>query len=168
MGTSVASLLVLLSALLWVPQESLKANDSRPQFSDYSVHSIYQGKSAPPVITHDWRAFRAMIRSGSHSGVEFAGHYTIPRWGCGTYCNAFVIVDSVTGKLYDGFSVVELSAAVYKDQGEMQLKRMEFYPNSRLLKISACPNEMNCGLYDYVMIEGEGLKLIRKAILSSR
>ena len=42
---------------------------------------------------------------------------------------------------------------------------MEFHPNSRLLKINACPNETNCGLYDYVMVEGKGLKLIRKELL---
>jgi hypothetical protein len=27
---------------------------------------------------------------------------------------------------------------------------------------NACPNEENCGLYDYEMVEGKGLKLIRK------
>ena len=42
---------------------------------------------------------------------------------------------------------------------------MEFHPNSRLLKINACPNEQNCGLYDYVMVERKGLKLLRKELL---
>jgi hypothetical protein len=35
-----------------------------------------------------------------------------------------------------------------------------------LLKINACPNEENCGLYDYEMIDGKGLKLIRKELLT--
>jgi len=39
---------------------------------------------------------------------------------------------------------------------------MEFHPNSRLLKINACPNEKDCGLYDYVMVDGKGLKLVQK------
>ena len=45
------------------------------------------------------------------------------------------------------------------------MERMEFHPNSRLLKVNACPNEANCGLYDYVMVEGRGLKLVRKELL---
>jgi hypothetical protein len=50
-----------------------------------------------------------MIRKGARANVEFAGHYTVPRWGCGTGCNQFVIVDSVSGTVYDTpFSVVEL------------------------------------------------------------
>ena len=51
------------------------------------------------------------------------------------------------------------------EHGDDATERMEFYPNSRLLKINSCPNEENCGLYDYVMIDGKGLKLIRKELL---
>ena len=42
---------------------------------------------------------------------------------------------------------------------------MEFHPDSRLLKVNACPNEANCGLYHYVMVEGKGLKLLQKELL---
>ena len=106
-----------------------------------------------------------MIRQGSDSDVEFAGHYTIPRWGCGTYCNGFVIVDSISGKIYEGFGLVELPFKWLEKHGGEEVQRMEFHPDSRLLKINACPNERNCGLYDYVMVEGKGLKLIRKESL---
>ena len=43
------------------------------------------------------------------------------------------------------------------------MERMEFHPNSRLRKINACPNEKDCGLYDFVMVEGRGLKLVRNS-----
>jgi hypothetical protein len=39
-----------------------------------------------------------MIRHGAKSDVEFAGHYTVPRWGCGTECKGFVVADSISGK----------------------------------------------------------------------
>jgi len=42
---------------------------------------------------------------------------------------------------------------------------MEFYPNSRLLKINGCPNEENCGFYDYEMVNEKGLKLLRVELL---
>jgi hypothetical protein len=106
-----------------------------------------------------------MIRMGADSDVEFAGHYTIPRWGCGTDCNGFVIVDSISGRIYDGFGVAGLPFTwLDKHRGE-EMERMEFHANSRLLKVNACPNEANCGLYDYVMAEGSGLKLLRKELL---
>jgi hypothetical protein len=106
-----------------------------------------------------------MIRLGADSEVEFAGHYTIPRWGCGTDCNGFVI-DSVTGKIYDGFGVGGLPFEWLEQHGGEYVDRMEFNTESRLLKINACPNESNCDLYeDFVMVEGKGLKLVRKELL---
>jgi len=43
--------------------------------------------------------------------------------------------------------------------------RIEFHPKSRLIKINGCINEQNCGSYDYVMIEGKGLRLVHKELL---
>jgi hypothetical protein len=106
-----------------------------------------------------------MIRTGAKSPVEFAGHYTVPTWGCGAGCNAFVIVDSITGRVYDGFVVAELPGAWEEKHFGHLPSRMEFHPHSRLMKINGCPNEKNCGFYDYVMVDGEELKLVRKQLL---
>lgn len=139
----------------------------RPSFRDYRVKKIYHGDPATPVITKEFRGFRTRIREGAKSDVEFAGHYTIPRWGCGTDCNGFVIVDSISGTVYDGFGVAGLPFRWVEERGgDEAMPRMEFYPNSRLLKINACPNEEDCGLYDYEMVDGTGLKLLRVELLS--
>ena len=143
----------------------LREGPPRPRFRDYAVKNIYHGKPARPIIAREFHAYRTMIRKGANSDVEFAGHYTIPRWGCGTECNGFVIVDSISGKIYDGFGVAGLPLKWLEGHGDEERERMEFHANSRLLKINACPNEENCGLYDYVMVEGKGLKLIRKELL---
>jgi hypothetical protein len=137
----------------------------RPKFSNYTVKSIYGGKPAHPVITKEWRPMRTRIIQGAGSDVEFAGHYTIPRWGCGTGCNGFAIVDSISGRIYDGWGVADLPDGWLEKHAGDSIKRMEFHPDSRLMKINACPNGANCGLYDYVMIEGEGLRLLRKELL---
>jgi hypothetical protein len=140
----------------------LHAGPPRPRFHDYRVKSIYHGKPVPPTITKEFRGFRTRIRQGAKSDVEFGGHYTIPRWGCGTECNGFVVVDSISGKVYDGFGVAGLPFSWLEEYGgDDTFPRMEFYPNSRLLKINACPNEENCGFYDYEMVDGKGLKLLR-------
>jgi hypothetical protein len=135
----------------------------RPRFKDFSVARIYSGPPASPKINKDWRVFRTMIRQGSKAHVEFAGHYTVPAWGCGSACSTFVIVDSIHGTLYSGFNVADLPMGwleVHPDS-----LRIEFHPQSRLFKINGCINEKNCGFYDYLMVEGQGLKLIRKKLL---
>ncbi len=38
-------------------------------------------------------------------------------------------------------------------------------PVSRLLKINGCPNDTDCGYYDYVMVDGKELKMVRKWLL---
>jgi hypothetical protein len=151
--------ILLVCCLLWLGQGIQKP---RPQFSDYTVKEIYRDKPALPVIPKDWSMYRTMIRNGAESDVEFAGHYTLPRWGCGTDCNVFVIVDSESGRVYDGFELTGLSWTEKHEGTDMT--RMEFRSNSRLLKINACPSEKNCGLYDYLMVEGKGLKLVRKEL----
>ena len=104
-----------------------------------------------------------MISQGAKSRVQFAGHYTVPVWGCGAGCLTFVIVDSTTGTVYDGFSVADLPPSWMEKHADMS--RIEFRPTSRLFKINGCINEKNCGFYDYLMIEGQGLKLLRKELL---
>lgn len=152
----------MLSLSQAAPQKPRK---NRPQFADYPVERIYHGEPAKPIITRELRSFRTMIRLGADSDVEFAGHYTVPRWGCGAGCNGFVIVDSISGKVYEGFGLAELPFKWLEKHGGEEMQRMEFHPNSRLLKVNACPNEKDCGLYDYVMVEGKGLELIRKELL---
>lgn len=135
----------------------------RPRFSDYPVHQIYHGKPAAPILSKDQRWYRTVIREGAKSKVEFAGHYTVPVFGCGAGCAGFYIVDSISGKVYDGFTVAESYAWVIRP-GNENTRRMEFHPNSRLFRVTGCPGETNCGFYDYEMVEGAGLKLIRKKL----
>jgi len=142
----------------------------RPKFTDFPVTKIYQGTPAPPTLVNQGqRTFRTMIRRGAKNQVEFAGHYTVPAWGCGTECVEFVIVDSITGKVYDvPFSAVNLPMNWLEGHGLDAYKKMEFYPDSRLLKFDGCPNERDCGFYDYQMVDGKGLVLVRKELLPSQ
>jgi len=138
---------------------------SRPSFDDYAVKDIYKERPAQPIINQDQRSFRTRIRDGAKSPVEFAGHYTVPSFGCGTECSAFFIVDSITGKVYDGFGIADLPERRLKRQTGDQPLRIQFNPSSRLLKVNGCPNEHDCGYYDYVMVDGKGLKLVQKSLL---
>lgn len=155
-----AALCVFLIMSAAVPAQRPK---TRPDFKAFGVEKVYTGAPAVPKLSRSQRTYRTMIRKGAKSKVEFAGHYTVPRWGCGSGCSTFVIADSITGTVYDSFSVSDPSLAWMEKHGEQE--RIEFRPNSRLLKINGCINEQDCGFYDYVMIEGKGLRLVRKELL---
>ena len=81
---------------------------ARPSFESYPGKQIYKGTPAPPKLDQEERMFRTVIRKGARSEVQFAGHYTVPEFGCGMGCSAFYIVDSITGKVFDGFTIAEL------------------------------------------------------------
>lgn len=133
----------------------------RLKFSDYPIGQIYQGKPAVPILSKSQRWYRTVIREGAKSRVQFAGHYTVPVFGCGAACTGFYLVDSITGKVYDGFTVSEALNWLAKP-GNENVERIEFHPRSRLFRVTGCPGETNCGFYDYEMVDGVGLKLIRK------
>jgi hypothetical protein len=68
------------------------------------------------------------------------------------------------GRVYDGFAISELPIAWQEKHGS-ENERLEFHPQSRLLKVNGCPHETNCGFYDYAMVDGVGLRLVRKELL---
>jgi hypothetical protein len=143
-----------------------RPTSKRPEFSEYQVAEIYTGKPAPPKLTKAQRAFRTRLRLAAKQSADFAGHHVVATWGCGASCVAFSIVDSVTGAVYDGFGVVELPGEWEEEHPAPE--RLEYKRSSRLLRINGCPNEANCGFYDYEMVDGKGLKLLRKELLPKK
>jgi len=72
------------------------------KFSSFSA-SIYHGKLATPNFRTDKSAymFRTQIRDQcKRKGINFAGHYTIAEWGCGSPCQQIAIVDRLNGTIY--------------------------------------------------------------------
>ncbi len=131
-----------------------------PRFEDYPVKPEMVGKPAPPKLdSADARLFRTMIRQGAAQGPEFAGHYSIPSWGCGSFCYGWALVDSKTGKVRV-FPELRIITAIHFDAGfdAGQTYRL----NSRLLVVLGAPNEeeKRDGAAYYVWT-GYKLKLIR-------
>jgi hypothetical protein len=142
---------------------------TRPSFSDFSVKEVFHGTPvAPKLVTKGDQMMRTRIRNGAKGPVEFGGHYTLPRWGCGAGCIGFAIVDSINGRVYGvPFSLEDLPYQWLDKHEDESHERMNYRPDSRLMKFDACLNEVECGFYDYVMVDGKGLKLLRKELLPS-
>jgi hypothetical protein len=73
-----------------------------PRFDDYPVGETYQGPLAEvDLSTHeDARRYRTVIRAGAESGPNFAGHYTLVNWGCGSPCQMWAIIDAQSGSVF--------------------------------------------------------------------
>lgn len=93
-------LLVVLMILVFVP--AALAGEALPRYADYPVKEHFTGKPAPPDMKSDPDAkqFASRLKEGAAKGPNFAGHFTVISWGCGTECEFFMIVDAKNGSIY--------------------------------------------------------------------
>ena len=73
------------------------------QLDDYAVDTSFAGPIPPLNFERDADAkrFVTAIRSGIAEGPNFAGHFALVTWGCGTDCQSYVIVDLSDGTALD-------------------------------------------------------------------
>ena len=72
-----------------------------PRFEDYPVTDIFRGEAAAPVLaTKDARMFRTELRRQASMGPNFAGHFTLARWGCGAGCTTVAVIDAISGHVW--------------------------------------------------------------------
>jgi hypothetical protein len=71
-------------------------------FESFPVEKIICNSSAPINLSNNSNAykFRTVLTEGAKQGVNFAGHYTIVTWGCGTSCQVLAVIDRQTGQVY--------------------------------------------------------------------
>jgi len=106
------------------------ASESLP-FDKYPSR-IFRGKPAVPQLrTPLALEHRTAIRNGAKHGPNFAGHYTVVDWGCGTSCGVYVIMDARTGEIHEP---PEISKGV-----DLGIAGPEFRPNSKLMVVASCP-----------------------------
>ena len=94
------ALLGVVCVLLAVPPQA-PVRTARPTFADYPVADIFRGTPAPvSMATAEARRFRTQLRQQAATGANFAGHYRLAVWGCGSTCTVGAIVDSRTGEVW--------------------------------------------------------------------
>ena len=107
----------------------------RPQFSDYPVRIGPKVHPAHPVIaTSAARLFRTRLREGAARGPDFADHFTVATWGCGSACVDWAIIDARSGRVSFIERLRNLSL-VYAD-GDLIYRR-----ESRLIVLLGAPHE---------------------------
>jgi hypothetical protein len=72
-----------------------------PMPEEYPAGPAYTGRHHAPVLaTKDEKMFRTRLRVGAKGKVDFAGHYVLATWGCGTQCLMGAAIDVRTGKVF--------------------------------------------------------------------
>jgi hypothetical protein len=72
-----------------------------PAFEDFPAPMDWRGPVAPiKLTTSSERMFRTRLSEAMKQPPNFAGHYRVTYWGCGSICTASAIVDLQTGNVY--------------------------------------------------------------------
>jgi hypothetical protein len=126
-----------------------------PKFEDYPVTKIFTGTPAAPILaTPQQRLYRTRIREGvskgegvwrdgqEQPGPNFAGHYIIISFGCGSPCELNAIVDAATGKIYNppisqGLQLPGIAPGDPEPCPQWGQANVKFHLNSKLMTVEA-------------------------------
>ncbi len=138
-----------------------------PDFKDYAT-PVYKGRAAALKLTsREARGYRTRLREGARRALNFAGHYKLHTWSCGTGCLQTALIDVKTGEVFfpaelDGFIVCFYQPGAVDDLEEA----LQFQKGSRLIVMSGYPvsergkDAPKKGLYYYEWT-GRELKLLK-------
>ena len=151
---------------------TIRASDipsDAPSFAAYPA-KVYVGHNAKLKISNDpeARLYRTRLREWSTEKVNFAGHYILATWGCGTDCVQIMFIDAKSGKVFHPAGIKSNVAVNVHDElltggrswyGEGSL---HFQPNSELLVLIGAPEEdMARRGISYYAWHNDQLKLVR-------
>ncbi|MBX3245504.1 MAG: hypothetical protein KF685_13710 [Acidobacteria bacterium] len=106
-----------------------------PGFVDYPAKVEKPRAKAVNLSSHkDARLFRTRLREGFREGPNFAGHYTIVIWGCGTACLSGAVIDMRTGRVYFPPELGGIGAISFEFE-----EALTYNEHSRLLIVRGIP-----------------------------
>jgi len=125
-----------------------------PRFADYPAEPRHRAAVAAPVLqSRQDRLYRTRVREAFADGkVNFAGHYILSAFGCGSSCLMVFALDADSGRV--SWLPFTVSWGLEDNGiGETYLP-LDFRADSRLLVIAGSRNEHGHGLYHYVLEHG--------------
>jgi hypothetical protein len=72
-----------------------------PTFTQFAVSDTFTARPAAVDFSSlpTARRYRTVLLQGAKAGPNFAGHFTVIYWGCGSPCVQFAIVDARNGNV---------------------------------------------------------------------
>jgi hypothetical protein len=134
-----------------------------PNYRDYPSQGQAEVRNAKLDLTSNpiAKTYRTVLRLAMAEGPNFAGHYRVAIWGCGSSCAMFAVINLKTGRVMTAKDLAYVSTvrlATDDDGGGILFKA-----NSALLVVMGDPeeDESRAGAY-YFVLQNEHLKLIHK------
>ena len=121
-----------------------------PQFSDFPAGPAYSGPSTLANLdSPETRQFRSILTKASLEKPNFAAHYILTSWGCGSGCSMNAIIDAKNGKVFMfPFTVTAMAT------GEQE--PVSFKLDSTLVIVKGTRNEaLREGTYYYKWEKGQ-------------
>jgi hypothetical protein len=158
--------LSLCILILWLALIVSAQKGKVPTFSQYPA-KLERARAKAIDFKHDpdARTFKTRLSEGLREGVNFAGHYVVVGWGCGTGCISGAIVDARNGRVY--FPEAFHDIGVWYDDSGYTGEPVKHRKNSRLFVISGVSGDQGERVGDdiwgdyYYEWKDNGLKLIR-------
>ncbi|AOR69327.1 hypothetical protein BBJ41_03185 [Burkholderia stabilis] len=121
------------------PAATAAAACPSPSFDRYPARAARAPRkpaASPRLTGKEARLYRTVIRDEFTQPANFAGHYRVAIWGCGTDCRNFAIVDKYTGATYTMPGVQAIAGVMGNDD-----ERVDFRAGSSLLIVAGCFND---------------------------
>jgi hypothetical protein len=122
------------------------------------------------------RTYRTVLRRGMQSGANFAGHYALVVWGCGSSCSTFAVVDLRNGNVATVPKVLSVSGVHLSDDADEFLAEAShgewgyrYQRSSNLLVLIGALNEADSrqGAFYYVFANNK-FELIHETLFHPR
>ncbi len=128
----------------WFPRHAGAADDKSnmsqrvPQFAQFPS-PVYRGRvGRVDLSSANAYQYRTRLQNGARQPPNFAGHYQLVQWGCGTECSTGAVIDALNGQVTFLPAVVTQGMEAAMDA---KFKAVEFRADSRLLVFSGRINE---------------------------
>jgi len=165
MGKPAMRILMGLLAVGWMLPVGVRAEQSgsgQPLYQNFAVTNAFKGKPAMVNFSSHPQAnkYRTELSLQAANKPDFASHYKIAIWGCGSACAAFTIIDSESGRVYFPPELPFFTWTGWEGD-DFGLK---FRIDSRLLVLHGSPQEESkVGTFYYVW-QTNTLRLIRSEL----
>ncbi|WP_426956030.1 hypothetical protein [Muricoccus radiodurans] len=144
-----------------VASASRPATDRLPGFGDLPATAGPPARNAPIVLTRQDMTFRTRLREAATRPPNFAGHYVLTTWGCGSGCLMGAVVNALDGRVT--FLPATICCLPFDVEG---VEPISFRADSRLLILNGVRDEAEGDLgAHYYRIEGARFVHLRDAPL---
>jgi hypothetical protein len=147
------SVFSLFAVLMFILSTQSAIAQRTPLFRDFPSGPVYVGPhSEPDLSSRDAYAYRTRLREAAREDVNFAGHYRVVTWGCGTSCAFGGVVDVVSGRVV----LFPFSICCSVKIGEADFQPVLVRPNSRLIVFVGLRSEEGPDAAHFYEFTGKG------------